>query len=131
VGANLALEQARVALVNCRAGAHSRDRTRPHGLDALIRRLRPLFHALIPIKSMHLVSAHRGVSGPRPDDRVNLTQTAALTNTNWPIARAHRQVVVNLNTVLGSLGDRSDKLGKAVDSLADLVHDSKPATETQ
>jgi phospholipid/cholesterol/gamma-HCH transport system substrate-binding protein len=30
-------------------------------------------------------------------------------------------VIVNLNTVLGSLGDQSDQFAKAVDSLSDLV----------
>jgi phospholipid/cholesterol/gamma-HCH transport system substrate-binding protein len=31
------------------------------------------------------------------------------------------EVIVNLNTVLGSLGDQSDQFAKGVDSLADLI----------
>jgi phospholipid/cholesterol/gamma-HCH transport system substrate-binding protein len=31
-------------------------------------------------------------------------------------------VVVNLNTVLGSLGDKSEEFGTAVDSLSELIH---------
>ena len=31
------------------------------------------------------------------------------------------EVIVNLNTVLGSLGDQSDQFSKAIDGLAELV----------
>src|SRR6202020_3477677 len=50
-----------------------------------------------------------------------VSQAAALTN---PLADRDQligQVVVNLNSVLGSLGGQSAQLGKAVDSLAELV----------
>lgn len=35
------------------------------------------------------------------------------------------QVITNLNTVLGSLGDQKDKFGTAVDSLSEIVHTLK------
>ena len=47
-----------------------------------------------------------------------LTQTAALTNTLADRDQLIGQVVDNLNTVLGSLGDQSDQFAKAVDSLS-------------
>ena len=50
-----------------------------------------------------------------------LAQTAALTNTLADRDQLIGQVIINLNTVLGSLGDQSDQFAKAVDSLAELV----------
>ena len=50
-----------------------------------------------------------------------LTQTAALTNTLADRDQLIGEVIVNLNTVLGSLGDQSDQFSKAVDSLSELV----------
>ena len=50
-----------------------------------------------------------------------LTQTAALTNTLADRDQLIGQVIDNLNTVLGSLGDQSDQFAKAVDSLPHLV----------
>ena len=34
-------------------------------------------------------------------------------------------MIINLNTVLGSLGDQSEQFGKAVDSLSELVHGAR------
>ena len=50
-----------------------------------------------------------------------LTQTAALTNTLADRDQLIGEVIVNLNTVLGSLGGQSDQFSKAVDSLSELV----------
>jgi phospholipid/cholesterol/gamma-HCH transport system substrate-binding protein len=47
--------------------------------------------------------------------------TAALTNTLADRDQLIGQVIVNLNSVLGSLGDQSTQFAKAVDSLSDLV----------
>jgi phospholipid/cholesterol/gamma-HCH transport system substrate-binding protein len=51
-----------------------------------------------------------------------LSQTAALTNTLADRDELIGQVIVNLNTVLGSLGDQSKQFDKAVTSLSELVH---------
>ena len=50
-----------------------------------------------------------------------LAQTAALTNTLADRDQLIGEVIINLNTVLGSLGDQSDQFAKAVDSLSELV----------
>jgi len=91
-------------------------------LDALIGGFRPLFRALDPDQvnalSGQLIAALQGQGGT-----INsfLSQTAALTSTLADRDQLIGQVIVNLNTVLGSLGDQSDQFGKAVDSLSDLV----------
>jgi phospholipid/cholesterol/gamma-HCH transport system substrate-binding protein len=91
-------------------------------LDALIGGFRPLFKALDPDQvnalSGQLISALQGQGGT-----INsfLAQTAALTTTLADRDQLIGQVIVNLNTVLGSLGDQSDQFAKAVDALADLV----------
>ncbi|GJF16022.1 Mce family protein Mce3B [Mycolicibacterium cyprinidarum] len=91
-------------------------------LDALIGGFRPLFRALDPDQvnalSGQLVSALQGQGGT-----INsfLAQTAALTSTLANRDQLIGSVIVNLNTVLGSLGDQSDQFGKAVDSLSGLV----------
>jgi phospholipid/cholesterol/gamma-HCH transport system substrate-binding protein len=91
-------------------------------LDALIGGFRPLFKALDPDQvnalSGQLISALQGQGGT-----INsfLSQTAALTTTLANRDQLIGDVIVNLNTVLGSLGDQSDQFGKAVDALADLV----------
>jgi len=91
-------------------------------LDALIGGFRPLFRALDPDQvnalSGQLITALQGQGGT-----INsfLSQTAALTSTLADRDQLIGQVIVNLNTVLGSLGDQSDQFAKAVDSLADLV----------
>ncbi|MGB0963509.1 MAG: virulence factor Mce family protein [Mycobacterium sp.] len=91
-------------------------------LDALIGGFRPLFRALDPDQlnalSGQLISALQGQGGT-----INsfLAQTAALTSTLADRDQLIGAVIVNLNTVLGSLGDQSDQFGKAVDSLSELV----------
>ncbi|MBV5245958.1 MULTISPECIES: virulence factor Mce family protein [Mycolicibacterium] len=91
-------------------------------LDALIGGFRPLFRALDPDQinalSGQLISALQGQGGT-----INsfLAQTASLTSTLADRDQLIGEVIVNLNTVLGSLGDQSDQFAKAVDSLAQLV----------
>jgi phospholipid/cholesterol/gamma-HCH transport system substrate-binding protein len=90
-------------------------------LDALIGGFRPLFRALDPDQvnalSGQLISALQGQGGT-----INsfLSQTAALTTTLADRDQLIGQVIVNLNTVLGSLGDQSDQFAKAVDALSEL-----------
>jgi phospholipid/cholesterol/gamma-HCH transport system substrate-binding protein len=91
-------------------------------LDALIGGFRPLFRALDPdqvnVLSGQLIAALQGQGGT-----INsfLSQTAALTSTLADRDQLIGQVIVNLNTVLGSLGDQSDQFAKAVDALSGLV----------
>ena len=91
-------------------------------LDALIGGFRPLFRALDPDQvnalSGQLIAALQGQGGT-----INsfLSQTAALTTTLADRDQLIGQVIVNLNTVLGSLGDQNDQFAKAIDALADLV----------
>lgn len=99
------------------------DRTAPAlDLDALIGGFRPLFHALDPNQvnalSGELISAFQGQG-----DSIGsfLTQTAALTSTLADRDQLIGQVVVNLNTALGSLAGQGDQFAKAVDSLSSLV----------
>jgi phospholipid/cholesterol/gamma-HCH transport system substrate-binding protein len=54
-----------------------------------------------------------------------LTQTASLTNTLADRDQLIGEVIVNLNTVLGSLAGQSDQFGKAVTALSDLVQGLK------
>jgi phospholipid/cholesterol/gamma-HCH transport system substrate-binding protein len=91
-------------------------------LDALIGGFRPLFRALDPDQvnalSGQLITALQGQGG-----KINsfLSQTAALTTTLADRDQLIGEVIVNLNTVLGSLGDQSDQFAKAVDALSELV----------
>lgn len=91
-------------------------------LDALIGGFRPLFQALDPeqINSLsgQLITALQGQGGT-----INsfLAQTAALTSTLADRDQLIGEVIINLNSVLGSLGDQSDQFGKAVGSLSELV----------
>jgi phospholipid/cholesterol/gamma-HCH transport system substrate-binding protein len=91
-------------------------------LDALIGGFRPLFSALDPDQvnalSGQLIQAFEGQGGTIGSF---LNQTAALTNTLADRDQLIGEVIVNLNTVLGSLGDQSDQFSKAIDSLAELV----------
>jgi phospholipid/cholesterol/gamma-HCH transport system substrate-binding protein len=95
----------------------------PLDLDALIGGFRPLFNALSPDQvnalTGQLIDAFQGQG-----DTISsfLSQTASLTNTLADRDHLIGQVIVNLNTVLGSLGDQKDQFGKAVDSLSELVH---------
>jgi phospholipid/cholesterol/gamma-HCH transport system substrate-binding protein len=91
-------------------------------LDALIGGFKPLFQALDPDQvnalSGQLIQALQGQGAT-----INsfLAQTAALTNTLADRDQLIGDVITNLNSVLGSLGDQSDEFGKAVDALADLT----------
>lgn len=91
-------------------------------LDALIGGFRPLFRALDPDQvnalSGQLIAALQGQGAT-----INsfLAQTAALTNTLASRDQLIGEVIVNLNVVLGSLGDQSDQFAKAVDALTELV----------
>ena len=91
-------------------------------LDALIGGFRPLFKALDPEQvnalSGQLIQALQGQGGT-----INsfLAQTAALTNTLADRDQLIGSVIVNLNVVLGSLGDQNDQFAKAVDALSELV----------
>jgi phospholipid/cholesterol/gamma-HCH transport system substrate-binding protein len=91
-------------------------------LDALIGGFRPLFRALDPDQvnalSGQLIAAFQG-QGPTISSF--LTQAASLTNTLADRDQLIGQVIVNLNTVLGSLGGQSKQFAKAVDSLSELV----------
>ncbi len=99
------------------------DHTAPAlDLDALIGGFRPLFRALDPDQvnalSGELISAFQGQGATVGSF---LTQTAALTSTLADRDQLIGQVVVNLNTVLGSLAGQGDQFAKAVDSLSSLV----------
>lgn len=91
-------------------------------LDALIGGFRPLFRALNPDQvnalSGQLIKALQG-QGATIGSFLN--QTAALTNTLADRDQLIGQVIVNLNTVVGSLGDQSKNVDTAVTSLSDLV----------
>jgi len=91
-------------------------------LDALIGGFRPLFRALNPDQinqlSGQLISALQGQGATISSF---LSQTAALTNTLADRDQLIGDVIVNLNTVLGSLAGQSDQFGKGIDALADLV----------
>ncbi len=91
-------------------------------LDALIGGFRPLFRALAPEQinalSGQLISALQGQGATIGSF---LSQTAALTNTLADRDQLIGEVIVNLNTVLGSLAGQSDQFGKAVEALSDLV----------
>jgi phospholipid/cholesterol/gamma-HCH transport system substrate-binding protein len=91
-------------------------------LDSLIGGFRPLFNALNPDQvnalTGQLIEAFQG-QGATISSFLN--QTASLTNTLADRDQLIGDVIVNLNTVLGSLGDQQDQFAKAVDSLSELV----------
>lgn len=91
-------------------------------LDALIGGFRPLFKALDPQQvnalSSQLISAFQGQGATIGS---LLTQTASLTNTLADRDQLIGDVIVNLNTVLGSLGGQSGQFDKAVVSLSQLI----------
>ena len=91
-------------------------------LDALIGGFRPLFRALDPDQvnalTGQLIEAFQGQGATIGS---LLSQTAALTTTLANRDQLIGEVITNLNTVLGSLGDQSDRFDKAVDSLSELV----------
>ncbi|MGD1237102.1 MCE family protein [Mycobacterium seoulense] len=91
-------------------------------LDALIGGFRPLFRALDPDQvntlSSELIKAFQGEGATIGSV---LARTAALTNTLADRDQLIGQVIINLNTVLGSLGDQSAQFAKTVDSLSQLL----------
>jgi len=91
-------------------------------LDALIGGFRPLFRSLDPDQvnklTGQLISAFQG-QGATIGSFLN--QTAALTHTLADRDQLIGQVIVNLDTVLGSLGDQNDQFARAVDSVSELV----------
>jgi phospholipid/cholesterol/gamma-HCH transport system substrate-binding protein len=99
------------------------DRTQPAlDLDALIGGFRPLFRALDPVQvnalTGQLIQAFQGQG-----DAISsfLAETAAVTNTLADREELIGQVILNLNTVLGSVSDQSRQFDKALTSLADLI----------
>ncbi|MGV0835209.1 MCE family protein [Mycolicibacterium thermoresistibile] len=99
------------------------DRTEPAlDLDALIGGFRPLFRALDPDQvnalSGQLIHAFQG-QGTAIGSL--LAQTAALTNTIADRDELIGAVIVNLNTVLGSLDAHSGQLATAIDTLSELI----------
>jgi phospholipid/cholesterol/gamma-HCH transport system substrate-binding protein len=99
------------------------SRTEPAlDLDALLGGLRPVFRALDPNQVNELTGALiAAFQGQGATLNSVLAQAAVLTNTLADRDRLIGQVVVNLNTVLASLGDQGDQVAKAVDSLSQLV----------
>jgi phospholipid/cholesterol/gamma-HCH transport system substrate-binding protein len=91
-------------------------------LDALLGGFRPLFRALDPDQvnalSGQLIDAFQGQGATIGSF---LARTAAVTSTLADHDAVIGQVIVNLNTVLGSLGNQSGQVAKAVDSLSKLV----------
>lgn len=99
------------------------SRTEPAlDLEALVGGFRPLFRALEPDQvnalTEQLIAAFQG-QGVTVGSI--LTQTAALTNTLADRDHLIGQVITNLNTVLGSLGDQTGQFAKAVDSVSELA----------
>ena len=100
------------------------DHTAPAlDLDALLGGFRPLFRALNP-DQVNALSGDliKSLQGEGPTINSFLRQTATLTSTLADRDQLIGQVIVNLNTVLGSLGDQNKEFGTAVTSLSDLVH---------
>lgn len=91
-------------------------------LDSLIGGFRPLFNALNPDQvnalTGQLMDAFQGQGATISSF---LSQTASLTNTLADRDQLIGEVIVNLNTVLGSLGDQQEQFAKAADSLSELV----------
>ncbi len=92
-------------------------------LDALIGGFRPLFRALNP-EQVNALSGQlvQIFEGQGPTIGSFLDQAAAVSNTLADRDLLIGQVVGNLDVVLGSLGDQSDRLDKAVTSLSQLIH---------
>jgi phospholipid/cholesterol/gamma-HCH transport system substrate-binding protein len=99
------------------------DHTQPAlDLDALIGGFRPLFRALDPVQvnalTGQLIQAFQGESTAISGF---LAETATFTDTLANRDELIGQVITNLNTVLGSVGNHSQQFDKAVTSLADLM----------
>jgi phospholipid/cholesterol/gamma-HCH transport system substrate-binding protein len=99
------------------------DRTQPAlDLDSLIGGFKPLFRALDPVQinalTGQLIQAFQGQGAAISSF---LAQTATFTSTLADRDTLISQVITNLNTVLGSLGEQNQQFDKAVTSLTDLV----------
>lgn len=115
-------------------GAGGVDRMRPGGtiptertepaldLDALIGGFKPLFRALDPDQvnalTGQLIQAFQGQGAAISSF---LAQTATFTGALADRDALISQVIANLNTALGSVGEQSRQFDKAVQSLGDLV----------
>lgn len=123
-GRFLALEQGPGGVERLDPGATiPLSRTEPAlDLEALVGGFRPLFRALDPdqVNSLtgQLIAAFQGQGATMSSI---LAETAALTNTLADRDQLIGQVIVNLNSVLSSLGDQSDQFATAVDSVSELV----------
>lgn len=123
-GRYLALEQRAGSVAKLVAGATIPvDRTEPAlDLDALIGGFRPLFRALNPEQvnalTGQLISVFQGQGATIGSF---LAQTAAVTNALADRDELIGEVITNLNTVQGALGNQSDQFAKAVDSLSQLI----------
>jgi phospholipid/cholesterol/gamma-HCH transport system substrate-binding protein len=99
------------------------ERTQPAlDLDALIGGFRPLLRALNPDQANALTGQLISVfQGQGPTISAFLAQTASLTTTLADRDQLIGDVINNLNVLLGTLGDESQQLDTAVDSVAQLV----------
>jgi phospholipid/cholesterol/gamma-HCH transport system substrate-binding protein len=99
------------------------ERTEPAlDLDALIGGFRPLFRALDPVQVNNLTGQLiQAFQGQGEAIGSFLAQTAALTDTLANRDDVIGQVIVNLNTVLGSVGSQSQQFDKTVSSLTALI----------
>ncbi len=88
-------------------------------LDALLGGFRPLFRALDP-EQVNALSGQliEALQGQGPTISTFLTQTATLTNTLADRDQLIGQVINNLKSVVGSLGDQSSQFAGAVDALS-------------
>ena len=98
-------------------------RTKPAlDLEALIGGFRPLLRALDPDQvnalTGQLIAAFQGEGTTISSF---LAQTASVTNILADRDQLIGQVITNLNTLLGSLGDQSQQFDKAVQSVSELV----------
>jgi len=99
------------------------ERTQPAlDLDALIGGFRPLLRALDPDQANALTGQLIAVfQGQGPTISAFLAQTASFTNTLADRDQLIGDVINNLNVLLGSLGNESQRLDKAFDSVSELV----------
>jgi phospholipid/cholesterol/gamma-HCH transport system substrate-binding protein len=99
------------------------ERTQPAlDLDALIGGFRPLLRALNPDQANALTGQLIAVfQGQGPTISAFLAQTASLTTTLADRDQLIGDVINNLSVLLGTLGDESQQLDTAVDSVAQLV----------
>ena len=99
------------------------ERTAPAlDLDALVGGFRPLLRALNPDQANALTGQLVAVlQGQGTTISAFLTQTASLTSTLADRDHLIGDVINNLNVLLGTLGDDSQQLDTAVDSVSQLV----------